>query len=196
MNQIGRANNNAFLRIKCYELCQLKEKYCKGTFRSGSSKFSMIVQGFLWPHGSCSSKFLTPSLPFHALFSVPLTVWQGLGTPHTPWFSLCFTDQLSGVMGFCWPTSFHSSHWKSWSSSFPTENFLAGIFFISKVCTRVYPDIRGKIHQCYEARQGKKSRGSEDHAIIRLIKKSLKSFKNRKMVLLHLCFNVSSDITK
>lgn len=73
MNQIERANNNAFLRRKCYELCQLKEKYCEGTFRAGSSTLSVIMQGLLWPHGSCSSKFLTP-FPSTLSFQSPLTV--------------------------------------------------------------------------------------------------------------------------
>lgn len=80
MNQIERANNSAFLRRKCYELCQLKEKYCEGTFRAGSSTLSVVSCGLMAAVVQSSSH---PSLP-RSLFRVPLQSDKDLGTPqHT-----------------------------------------------------------------------------------------------------------------
>lgn len=136
--------------------------------------------------------------PPQSLFQTPLVVLQG--SRQTP-------PHLGSP---CTSLPYHLDWWDSVKllvSILLTENPYIHLFFPHRKLSnrRIFHfqtfclwenDLRWKIHQCYEARGGKRRRESEYHAVTRLIKNSLKSFKNRKMALLHLCFNVSSNITK
>lgn len=106
LNQTESANNKAFERVTCYELHQLEEKYCKSTFRPGSSMLSMTAQNPTGPHESCSSKFLT-SFPSPLAFPDP--PWVQFGSRQTPAHLGFLCNSLLCHLEFC-GTAFSSSN--------------------------------------------------------------------------------------